>query len=134
MVSCKANKAEETRRTLLLVEAMLFGLVRKDQPMELYWDPEMVGTAPAASARREISTSFRQGPRGIHHGLSGPGRDPIMRATPRRFAVSTGCPAGRRTSWRVPNDSASGNTLRWRIMDSGNAAVICSSQTGCISI
>ena len=110
----------ETRKTLLLVEAMLFGLVRKDQPMELYWDPAMVWNSPSGIGTARTLAEFLDK---IHevflHGLSGTwAGSHNARYAEGRFAVSTGWP-----SLVAVHDGefltipASGNTLRWRIMD-----------------
>lgn len=110
----------ETRQTLRLVEAMLFGLVRKDQPMSLYWHPDMfwnspsgVGTARSlAEFLDKVHTVFLNGLTGTWDGSHN------ARYAEGRFAVSTGWP-----SLVAVHDGdflsvpASGNTLRWRIMD-----------------
>lgn len=119
LLQCEQS-ADETRRTLLLVEAMLFGLVRKDQPMELYWHPEMtwnspsgVGTARSlAEFLERVHTVFLTGLSGTWEGSHN------ARYAEGRFAVSTGWP-----SLVAVHDGeflgipASGNSLRWRIMD-----------------
>ena len=110
----------ETRQTLRLVEAMLFGLVRKDQPMELYWDPQMVWNSPSGvgSARSleefldKIHTVFLHGLAGTWEGSHN------ARYAEGRFAVSTGWPS----LVAVHNGEfltipPTGKTLRWRIMD-----------------
>lgn len=110
----------ETRQTLLLVEAMLFGLVRKDQPMKLYWHPDMIWNSPSSvgSARSlsefldKVHTVFLTGLSGTWEGSHN------ARYAEGRFAVSTGWP-----SLVAVHDGdflsipASGNTLCWRIMD-----------------
>ena len=110
----------ETRKTLRLVEAMLFGLVRKDQPMELYWHPDMIWNSPSGvgSARSlaefldKVHTVFLNGLSGTWEGSHN------ARYAEGRFAVSTGWP-----SLVAVHDGdflsipASGNTLCWRIMD-----------------
>lgn len=110
----------ETRRTLRLVEAMLFGLVRKDQPMSLYWHPDMVWNSPSGvgTARNlqefldRIHDVFLNGLTGTWDGSHN------ARYAEGRFAVSTGWP-----SLVAVHDGefltipATGNTLRWRIMD-----------------
>ena len=111
---------EETRKTLLLVEAMLFGLVRKDQPMELYWDPEMVWNSPSGvgSARR-LEEFLDKVHEVFLHGLSGTWEGSHnARYAEGRFAVSTGWPS----LVAVHNGEfltipATGNRLHWRIMD-----------------
>ena len=110
----------ETRQTLRLVEAMLFGLVRKDQPMSLYWHPDMVWNSPSGVGTARSLAEFHER---IHHvflnGLSGTwDGSHNARYAEGRFAVSTGWP-----SLVAVHDGefltfpASGNTLRWRIMD-----------------
>ena len=110
----------ETRQTLRLVEAMLFGLVRKDQPMELYWDPEMTWNSPSGvgTARNleefldKVHPVFLNGLTGTWDGSHN------ARYAEGRFAVSTGWP-----SLVAAHDGeflsipATGNMLRWRIMD-----------------
>jgi predicted ester cyclase len=110
----------ETRQTLLLVEAMLFGLVRKDQPMALYWDEEMVWNSPSGvgSARSldefhdRVHDVFLNGLKGTWDGSHN------ARYAEGRFAVSTGWP-----SLVAVHDGVflgfppTGNTLSWRIMD-----------------
>jgi len=110
----------ETRQTLLLVEAMLFGLVRKDQPMSLYWDPEMVWNSPSGVGSARSLAEFLAR---VHHvflnGLSGSwSGSHNARYAEGRFAVSTGWP-----SLVAVHDGVflgfppSGNELHWRIMD-----------------
>lgn len=110
----------ETRRTLLLVEAMLFGLVRKDQPMALYWDPAMVWNSPSGIGSARNLEEFLDKVHTIFlHGLSGAwAGSHNARYAEGRFAVSTGWPS----LVAVHNGEfltipASGNTLRWHIMD-----------------
>lgn len=111
---------EETRRTLLLVEAMLFGLVRKDQPMELYWDPAMVWNGPSGiGSARNLEEFLDKVHTVFLHGLSGTWEGSHnARYAEGRFAVSTGWPS----LVAVHNGEfltipATGNTLHWRIMD-----------------
>ncbi|MCY3979294.1 MAG: ester cyclase, partial [Chloroflexi bacterium] len=111
---------EETRRTLLLVEAMLFGLVRKDQPMELYWDPEMIWNSPSGiGSARNLDEFLDKVHEVFLHGLSGTWEGSHnARDAEGRFAVSSGWPS----LVAVHNGDfltipATGNTLRWRIMD-----------------
>ncbi|MCY3797735.1 MAG: ester cyclase [Chloroflexi bacterium] len=111
---------EETRRTLLLVEAMLFGLVRKDQPMELYWDPEMIWNSPSGiGSARNLDEFLDKVHEVFLHGLSGTWEGSHnARYAEGRFAVSSGWPS----LVAVHNGDfltipATGNTLRWRIMD-----------------
>ena len=110
----------ETRQTLLLVEAMLFGLVRKDQPMELYWHPDMIWNSPSGVGSARSLAEFLDK---VHEvfltGLSGTWEGSHnARYAEGRFAVSTGWP-----SLVAVHDGdflsipASGNTLCWRIMD-----------------
>ncbi len=114
------QSADETRQTLLLVEAMLFGLVRKDQPMELYWDPNMVWNSPSGIGTTRNLAEFLDKVHTVFlHGLSGTWEGSHnARYAEGRFAVSTGWPS----LVAVHNGEfltipASGNTLRWRIMD-----------------
>ena len=109
-----------TRRPLLLVEAMLFGLVRKDQPMSLYWAPEMTWNSPSGVGSARSLEEFLDR---VHHvflnGLTGSWNGSHnARYAEGRFAVSTGWP-----SLVAVHDGVflgfppSGNTLHWRIMD-----------------
>ncbi len=110
----------ESRQTLLLVEAMLFGLVRKDQPMALYWDEAMTWNSPSGVGSARSLAEFHER---VHNvfltGLSGSwAGSHNARYAEGRFAVSTGWP-----SLVAVHDGVflgfppSGNTLRWRIMD-----------------
>lgn len=119
LLQCEQS-AEETRRTLLLVEAMLFGLVRKDQPMALYWHPEMTWNSPSGVGTARSLAEFLERVHTVFlNGLSGSwSGSHNARYAEGRFAVSTGWP-----SLVAVHDGdflgipASGNTLRWRIMD-----------------
>ena len=110
----------ETRKTLRLVESMLFGLVRKDQPMSLYWDEEMIWNSPSGVGTARNLHEFLER---VHEeflcGLSGAwGGSHNARYAEGRFAVSSGWP-----SLVAVHDGfflgqePTGNTLRWRIMD-----------------
>lgn len=110
----------ETRQTLHLIESMLFGLVRKDQPMSLYWDEQMIWNSPSGigTARNlgefleRVHTEFLRGLSGAWAGSHN------ARYAEGRFAVSSGWP-----SLVAVHDGfflgqePTGNTLRWRIMD-----------------
>ncbi|MYD08421.1 MAG: ester cyclase [Chloroflexi bacterium] len=110
----------ETRKTLLLVEAMLFGLVRKDQPMALYWHPDMIWNSPSGvGSARSLAEFLDKVHEVFLNGLSGTwAGSHNARYAEGRFAVSTGWP-----SLVAVHDGdflsipASGNTLCWRIMD-----------------
>ena len=110
----------ETRRTLRLVEAMLFGLVRKDQPMALYWDEEMIWNSPsgvgtATSLGDFLTRVHEEFLRGLSGGWSGSHN---ARYAEGRFAVSTGWPslvAAHRGFFL--GQEPTGNDLHWRIMD-----------------
>lgn len=110
----------ETRQTLRLVEATLFGLVRKDQPMSLYWHPDMVWNSPSGVGTAQSLKEFLDKVHEVFlNGLTGTwDGSHNARYAEGRFAVSTGWPSlvavhdGEFLS--IP---ASGNTLRWRIMD-----------------
>ena len=99
---------------------MLFGLVRKDQPMSLYWDEKMTWNSPSGvgTARslqeflERIHTEFLRGLSGAWAGSHN------VRYAEGRFAVSSGWP-----SLVAVHDGfflgqePTGRTLRWRIMD-----------------
>ena len=110
----------ETRKTLLLVEAMLFGLVRKDQPMSHYWHPQMMWNSPSGVGTARSLKEFNEA---VHvefqGGLTGQwDGSHNARYAEGRFAVSTGWP-----SLVAIHDGPflgvepTGNLLRWRIMD-----------------
>lgn len=110
----------ETRKTLLLVEAMLFGLVRKDQPMARYWHPQMMWNSPSGVGTARSLKEFNEA---VHvefqGGLTGQwDGSHNARYAEGRFAVSTGWP-----SLVAIHDGPflgvepTGNLLRWRIMD-----------------
>ena len=99
---------------------MLFGLVRKDQPMELYWDPEMVWNSPSGvGSARSLDEFLDKVHEVFLHGLSGTWEGSHnARYAEGRFAVSTGWPS----LVAVHNGEfltipATGNSLHWRIMD-----------------
>lgn len=110
----------ETRQTLRLIESMLFGLVRKDQPMSLYWDEKMTWNSPSGVGTARNLQEFLER---IHseflRGISGAwGGSHNVRYAEGRFAVSSGWP-----SLVAVHDGfflgqePTGQTLRWRIMD-----------------
>lgn len=110
----------ETRQTLLLVEAMLFGLVRKDQPMSHYWHPEMTWNSPSGVGTACSLAEFLDKVHTVFlHGLSGTWEGSHnARYAEGRFAVSTGWPSLVAVhAGEFLNVPASGNSLRWRIMD-----------------
>lgn len=110
----------ETRKTLLLVEAMLFGLVRKDQPMARYWHSQMMWNSPSgvgtARSRKEFNEAVHEEFQG---GLTGQwDGSHNARYAEGRFAVSTGWPSlVARHEGPFPGIPPTGNLLRWRIMD-----------------
>ena len=115
-----AQDLAETRKTLLLVEAMLFGLVRKDQPMARYWHPKMMWNSPSGVGTARSLEEFNEA---VHEefqgGLTGQWDGAHnARYAEGRFAVSTGWP-----SLVAKHDGPflgiepTGNLLRWRIMD-----------------
>ena len=119
ILACEQD-ADETRQTLRLIESMLFGLVRKDQPMALYWTPDMIWNSPSgvgtATGLDDFLTRVHmEFLRGLGGGWSGSHN---ARYAEGRFAVSTGWP-----SLVAVQDGpflgqpASGRELSWRIMD-----------------
>ena len=110
----------ETRKTQLLVEAMLFGLVRKDQPMSLYWDETMVWNSPsgvgtARSLDEFLTKVHEEFLRGLSGGWSGSHN---ARYAEGRFAVSTGWPSlvAEHRGFFLGQEPTGAN-LSWRIMD-----------------
>ncbi len=110
----------ETRLTLRLVESMLFGLVRKDQPMSLYWDEGMFWNSPSGvGTARSLQEFLERVHSEFLRGISGAwGGSHNVRYAEGRFAVSSGWP-----SLVAVHDGfflgqePTGRTLRWRIMD-----------------
>ena len=109
-----------TQQTLRLVEAMLFGLVRKDQPMSLYWTEDMFWNSPSGVG---TATGLDDFLRRVHHeflrGLGGGwSGSHNARYAEGRFAVSTGWPSlvAEHTGFFLGQEPT-GNYLSWRIMD-----------------
>ncbi|MEM6282918.1 MAG: ester cyclase [Chloroflexota bacterium] len=110
----------ETEKTLLLVEAMLFGLIRADRPMHAYWDANMTWNAPAGIGTAQsldefentVLKAFRTGLgeswNGSHNARYADGKFAVSTGWPSLIATHTGTFLG------IP---ASGHTLNWRIMD-----------------
>ncbi len=111
---------DETRQTLRLVESMLFGLVRKDQPMSLYWTEDMVWSSPAGVGTATGLDDFHarvhnEFLRGLGGGWSGSHK---ARYAEGRFAVSTGWPSlvAEHNGYFL-GQQPTGAMLSWRIMD-----------------
>ena len=119
IIACDQD-ADETRQTLRLIESMLFGLVRKDQPMSLYWSPDMVWSSPAGVGTATGLDDFHarvhnEFLRGLGGGWSGSHN---ARYAEGRFAVSTGWPSlvAEHNGYFLGQEPT-GNMLSWRIMD-----------------
>ena len=119
-VLAAAQDPAETRKSLLLVEAMLFGLVRKDQPMSRYWHPQMMWNSPSgvgtARSLKEFNESVHVEFQGALTGQWDGSHN--ARYAEGRFAVSTGWPSlVARHDGPFLGIAPTGNLLRWRIMD-----------------
>jgi len=112
--------AIESRKGQLLVEAMLFGLVRTDRPMSSYWHPDMIWNGPSGiGTARNLEEFDTLVLKEFQRGLSGRwGGDHNARYGEGGYAVSTGWP-----SLAAVHDGEflgcppTGNLLEWHIMD-----------------